>query len=311
MNSVEQYLVEEELEHYRDGWISRREFLKRAAILGASAATASAMAAMVTPSARAIAVPTAQTSPFSVPPNDSTIASEWTRYVSTDGVELQAYVARPAEYAPRTLPGVTICHANRGTTAHIQDVARRYARQGYVAIAPDLPSRSGMRSEEFPDPTSLMAAYRQLRPEQNPLDLAASLDVLRGHPAVDESKLAATGYCVGGGVIWRLATIYPQLTAAAPFYGSNPPTDDIPDIRAAVFGVYGANDERVNAGISAMTTALYRAGVRFKITVYPSSDHAFFDDGGNSYNPQTAAQAYVDTLNWFAEHLGLPAPMSF
>jgi len=312
MNSVEQYLVEEELEHYRDGWISRREFLRRAVILGAGAATAAAMATSITPARRVRAAPAAQQSPFSVAANDPEVATDWVWYRSTDGVELRAYLAWPATAAiSKGSPGVTICHANRGVNAHTQNVARRYARQGYVAIAPDLPSRTGTATDAFPDLPSLMAAYRQLTPEQNALDFAVSLDFLRAHPAVDENKLAATGFCFGGSVIWRLATIYPRLTAAAPHYGSNPPIADVPNIRAASFGVYASNDNRGNAGISELAAALNGAGARYKITIYPNSDHGFHDDTSNDYNAQTAAQAYVDTLNWFAEHLDLPAPMSF
>jgi carboxymethylenebutenolidase len=310
MNTVEQYLVEEELEHYRDGWISRRDFLRRAFILGTGAAAAAAMAASVTAPGRLRAAPLAQRSPFSVDASDPTVSSEWVTFRSTDGVELRGYLARPAG-APQSnsLPGVTICHANRGLTAHVQDVARRFARQGYVAIAPDLPSRTGTPTDAFPDVESIMASYRQLTPEQNALDFASSLEFLRAHPAVDGSKLAGTGYCFGGGVIWRMSTVYPNLTAGAPFYGSPPPLADVPNIQAAMFAVHASTDLRLLGTIPEVATAMHDAGKRFKTTVYPNSDHGFHDDTGNVYNAQAAAQAYVDTLNWFAEHLSLPAPV--
>jgi len=222
---------------------------------------------------------------------------------------LKAYLAWPTDAAMNaSLPGVTVCHQNRGLQPQIQDVARRYAKQGYVAIAPDLPSRTGRATDEFPDDESIMAAYRELTPEQNDLDFAASLDYLRGHPAVNRDKTAATGFCFGGGVIWRLATVDPALTAAAPYYGSNPPLDSVPDIKAAMFGVYPSTDDRLNAGLSAITEAMHQAGTRFKITIYPNSDHGFYDDTGRVYNPQTAPQSFRDVLNWFAEHLNLPAP---
>ena len=309
MNSAQQYLVEEELEYYRDGWIARREFLKRAMILGAGAVAAATMAASVTPVRRARAASAAQPSPDTVAADDPSIATDWIRYGSTDGVELLAYLAWPASAAMNgSLPGVTVCHQNRGLQLHIRDVARRYAKQGYVAIAPDLPSRTGTITDDFPDLESLMASYRQLTPEQNALDFAASLDFLRAHPAVDESKLAATGFCFGGGVIWRLATIYPGLKAAAPYYGSNPPLGDVPNIHAAMFGVYPSTDVRLNAGLSDITEAMHQAGTRFKVTVYPNSDHGFYDDSGAVYNPETAPQSYRDVLAWFAENLGLPTP---
>ena len=153
-----------------------------------------------------------------------------------------------------------------------------------------------------------MASYRQLTPEQNALDFAASLDFLGGHPAVNPAKLAATGFCFGGGVIWRLATIYPDLKAAAPYYGSNPPIDQVPDIRAAMFGVYPSTDSRLNAGLSELVEAMHGAGTRFKVTVYPNSMHAFHADHRPSFNPVTAPQAWMDTLNWFATYLGLQPP---
>jgi carboxymethylenebutenolidase len=273
MNSVERYLVEEELWHYSEGWISRREFLKRAAALGAAAATAVGMAASVTPQPAARAAPAKQRSPFSVPADDPSVATDWVRYDSTDGVAIKAYLAWPADAGMAgSLPGVAVCHENQGTNPHILDVARRLAKQGYLAIAPDLLSRSGTATDEFADPLDLMAAYRQLAPEQNPLDFVAALDLLRAHPAVDANKLAAIGFCFGGDVIWRLATAYPQLKAAAPFYGENPPLDQLPNVRAAMLGVYGELDQRVNRGIPALTEALDAAGTRYQINIYPKLD---------------------------------------
>jgi carboxymethylenebutenolidase len=311
VNSIEQYLVDEELWHYRQGWISRREFLRRATVLGAGAATAAAMAATVVPARRAGAAPAAQgTSPFSVPEGDPSVATDWVWYHSTDGADVKAYVAWPAGAAMAgRLPGVAVCHENQGLIPHIQDVARRFAKAGYVAIAPDLVSRFGAPTDEFAAPEDLMAAYRMLTPEQNALDMGAALDFLQAHPAVDDTKLAATGYCFGGAVTWRLTTVYPDLVAAAPFYGANPPLDQVPNIRAAVLGVYGELDQNINPGIPALTAALEAAGIRHEIKVYPNSLHAFHADHRPAFNPQTAPQAWIDTLNWFATYLRLDPPM--
>jgi len=309
MNGTQQYLIEEELEHYRDGWIGRREFLRRAALLGAAAATAAALAQSVT-ARPARAAPAAQASPFQVLEGDPAVATDWTWYRSTDGVMVKAYLAWPAAAGAMnmTLPGVAVCHENRGLTPHIRDVARRFASQGYVAIAPDLPSRTGTPTDELGSDEAIMAAFRTLTPAQNALDFAAALDFLRNHPAVDESKLAATGYCFGGGVIWRLATVYPDLTAAAPFYGSAPPLEDVPKIRAAMLGVFASSDERINAGIPDLSRALDAAGVKHRMAVYSGSDHGFHNDTGRVYNRDIAVQAWMDTVTWFAEHLSLPAP---
>lgn len=158
-----------------------------------------------------------------VPETDPAVSTDWIWFTSDDGAQIQAYVAWPASgEMDRSLPGIAVCHENRGLNLHIQDVARRYARQGYVAIAPDLPSRLGTPTMDL-SPDQVTAAFGQLNPRQNARDFAAALDFLKAHPAVDETKLAATGFCFGGGVIWELATIYPGLTAAAPFYGARRP----------------------------------------------------------------------------------------
>jgi carboxymethylenebutenolidase len=310
MNDVQQYLADEWLDHYREGFISRRDFMRRAALLGVGAATATAMAASIRPVRRARAAPASQSvSPFHVEEGDPRVTADWISYRSTDGVELKAYMAWPTDAAmDQTHPGALVCHMNRGLDDYTRDVARRFAVQNYVAIAPDLPSRTGTPTNEYPDVESLMAAYRLLDPAQNALDFAAAGDVLRAHPAVNENKLAATGFCFGGGVIWRLATIYPALGAAAPFYGSNPPLDAVPNIRAAMLGVYGELDPNVNAGIPALTDAMNASGTRYQINIYPNSTHAFHDDIGPRYNPETAPQAWMDALNWFATYLGLQAP---
>jgi len=207
-------------------------------------------------------------------------------------------------------PGVTVCQQNRGVNGHIQDVARRFAKQGYVAIAPDLVSRTGKATSDFTDDAEYMRALSSLDASQNAQDFVASLDYLSAHPAVDENKLAATGYCFGGGVIWRLATQAANLKAAAPFYGTAPPLADVPNVRAAVLGVYAGLDDRVNATITDLEPALQAAGVTYKINIYPDSNHAFHDDTSPVYNQTTAMQAWTDTLNWFAQYLGLPADKS-
>ena len=135
------------------------------------------------------------------------MATDWVWYRSTDGVQLNAYLAWPAGTSMNSsLPGVTVCHQNRGLQLHIRDVARRYAKQGYVAIAPDLPSRTGTRTDDFPDVESLMASYRQLTPEQNALDFAASLALRRAIARSDSeaSRIAESYRLVGGALTGRL-----------------------------------------------------------------------------------------------------------
>lgn len=303
MNSMQLYLAEEELEHYRDGWISRREFLRRAALIGVGIAAASKMAGSIVPTRRVQAAPPAQRSPFSVPEDDPSIATDWVWYRSTDGVLIKAYVAWPTgARMDQSRPGVVVCHENRGLLAHHRDVPRRFAKQGYVAVAPDLISRTGTPTDAMTEDESL-AAFASLNTDVAAADLLAGVDFLKAHPAVDDAKLAATGYCAGSSVIWRLVTRSPDLRAAAPYYGANPPLDEVPNIRAAVLAVYGGLDERINAGIPAMEDAMRAAGIKYRIHVYPDSAHAFHNDTRPSYNPETASAAWLQTLEWFAENL--------
>jgi carboxymethylenebutenolidase len=307
MNSGQLYLVEEELEHYRDGLINRREFMKRAVLFGATSAAAAAMVSGVTPK-KAAAAPAAQTSPFSVPIDDPAITSDMITFQASDGATVVAYLALPAGAGQdRSLPAIAVCHENRGLQPHNTDVTRRYAKQGYVAISPDLPSRFGTPSADL-GPEALMSAVGRLDPAQNVRDFQAALALLRDHPAVNPAKTAATGFCFGGGVIWRLTTADEQLTAAAPFYGAAPPVEDAPRIKAAVLGIYASDDPNINGRRDPWLEALAAAGVRHQINEYPGTRHGFHNDTGQAYNPEAAAQAYTDVLNWFAQHLELPAP---
>src|SRR5437660_1250469 len=133
---MREYMINEELDHYRSGWISRREFLRRAGLIGVSAATATAMARTVTPARAQPFIQ--QASPFHVDANDPHIQSETLWYRGNDGTQLYAYRAWPAgATTDRSLPGIVVIHQNRGLVEHLMDVARRFAVQGYVAIAPD------------------------------------------------------------------------------------------------------------------------------------------------------------------------------
>jgi carboxymethylenebutenolidase len=304
---MQQYLVEEELENYQAGWIGRREFLHRATLLGVGLGAATALASTITPSQSVSAAPPRQgTSPFSVPEDDPSVMNDRVWITSSDGKQVEAYLAWPASaMAGSALPGVVVCHENQGLNPHTEDVARRFAKAGYVALAPDLVSRVGPPTRDLADPSDIMLAYRQLDDAQNARDFAAGLDFLAAHAAVDGTKLAATGYCFGGAVIWRLATIAPQLKAAAPFYGQNPSLEDVPNIKAAMFGVYGELDTRLNEGIPAITQAMEAAGVTHQIKVYPNSQHAFHSDFRPNFNPETAPLAWTETLQWFSQHLGL------
>lgn len=322
LNKFQRYFVEEFYDDYRDGLISRRTFIRRVAfITGSMAAAGTAMLAVgcqpielpppsaTMPTAEPATgepaaedealqpVPDAQ-SPLSVPEGDPAVESGEVTFTS-QGDEISGYLARPA--AEGTYGAILVCHENRGLNDHIRDVARRFAKAGYVALAIDLLSREGGTEahdrDEVPGLLSGADAGRHVA------DFAAGMDYLRGLDFVAGERIGMTGYCFGGGITWRAATEIPDLKAAVPFYGVAPDLEEVPNIQAAVFGVYAEEDERINAGKDALQQALEEAGVTHQMKVYPGVNHAFHNDTGQRYDEEQATQAWQDTLAWFEQYL--------
>jgi carboxymethylenebutenolidase len=131
----------------------------------------------------------------------------------------------------------------------------------------------------------------------------AGYEYLQGQAYMDGERVGMTGYCFGGGVTWQVAAALPQLKAAAPFYGRAPELEKVPDIQAAVLGVYAEQDERINAGIAELEPALMDAGTTYQINIYPGVGHAFHNDTGGRYLEEQATQAWMDTLAWFEQHI--------
>jgi carboxymethylenebutenolidase len=242
-------------------------------------------------------VPGAQ-SPLSVPEGEPAVITGEVTFAS-QGDEIVTYLARPA--GEGTYPGVLVCHENRGLVPHIKDVVRRFATEGYVALAIDLLSREGgtdsVDSEQVPAMLSSAPAERHVS------DFAAGLAYLQDLDYVDAERIGMTGYCFGGGITWRCAVSLPDLKAAVPFYGPAPDLDQVPNINAAVFGVYAELDGRINAGMDALERALQEAGITYQMKVYPGVNHAFHNDTGQRYDQAQATQAWQDTLAWFEQYL--------
>ena len=242
-------------------------------------------------------VPDAQ-SPFSVPVGDPAVSTSGVTFTS-QGDEIMGYLARPV--AEGVYPAILVCHENRGLNPHTEDVARRFAKEGYVALALDLLSREGGTAahdrDEVPGLLSNAPAERHVG------DFAAGFDYLQGLDFVDGERIGMTGYCFGGGVTWRTAVALPGLKAAVPFYGPAPDLEQVPNIQAAVFGVYAELDERINASKDPLEQALIDAGKTYQMQVYPGVNHAFHNDTGERYIEEQATQAWLDTLAWFEAHL--------
>jgi carboxymethylenebutenolidase len=240
-----------------------------------------------------------------VPEDDPNVHAEMVDFPAADrATMLKAYLALPSPVNARimTPPGVLVIHENRGLTDHIKDVVRRLARANYAALAVDLLSRQG-GSEAHPDEGERTGLLGQNPPEQMISDLSAGLDYLKSRDDVVPDKLGVVGFCFGGGYAWRIATVRPDLKAAVPFYGPNPPLEDVPNIKAAVLGIYGALDTRITGQVPPLEEALKQAGTTYQIKIYEGADHAFHNDTGARYNPQAAKDAWEQTLSWFEKYL--------
>jgi carboxymethylenebutenolidase len=218
---------------------------------------------------------------------------------NSQGDEISAYMARPKEAGP--YPAILVCHENRGLNAHIKDVTRRFAKEGYVALAVDLLTREG--GAENIDPDQVPGLLGSASPDRHVADFIAALDYLETQDFVDGQRVGMTGYCFGGGVTWQVATSEPRLQAAAPFYGQAPDLDEVPNIQAAVLGVYAELDQRINAGIDALEQALAEADVTYQFNIYPGVNHAFHNDTSQRYVEEQARQAWLDTLAWFETYV--------
>ncbi len=226
---------------------------------------------------------------------DGTFESANVQIASGDA-QISAHLARPAGTAPG--PAVIVIHENRGLVPYIRAVTDGLASNGFLAVAPDLLSREGGTANVG----SAQQALRGISDDRHIGDLQAVIAYLEAQPNVTE--IGVIGFCFGGGLVWKLATTNPSIAAAVPFYGSNPPIDEVPNIGAAVFGVYGGLDSRINAGLPAITEALAAADIEHQLKVYPDSQHAFHNHtNGSRYNEATAAEAWGEALSWLGSHL--------
>ncbi|MBI3975077.1 MAG: dienelactone hydrolase family protein [Armatimonadetes bacterium] len=305
---LQRYILTEWTEEYKQGRLKRREFLRRVVLMSGGAALAlpvlsglgvAASAEEVRQAAASSPPAAAQTPGVTVPPDDPAIEARSVSFPS-GAIQVLGYVAGPKGVAPA--PGVLVIHENRGLLEHFRDVARRLAKAGYVALAVDLVSPEG-GTARFSDPGQVSAVLGRTPPEQFVAMLNAGVAYLQGLPNVRRDRVGTMGFCFGGGMVWRLATANPNLRAAVPFYGPNPPLADVPKIRAAVLAIYGELDSRLNAGIPAIREAMQRANVVHEIVIYPNSNHAFFNDTGNRHNPTAAQEAWRRTLAWFERYL--------
>jgi carboxymethylenebutenolidase len=298
---LQRYIAEEIATDHVDGLLSRREALRRLALLGVGTAAATALIAACGGGGKTATTETTKTTaaPASPPPGmDKALPTGPIMWAGPNG-ELQGAWAE----APNVRGGVLVIHENRGLNDWVRSVAGRFAGAGYPSLAIDLLSEEG-GTATFTDPAQATAALGKTPPERFISDLKSGIDELARR--VPGKKMAVVGFCFGGGLTWQLlASGEPRLAAAVPFYG---PLPDNPDFsgskQAAVLAFYGALDTRVTSSKDAAKAALDRAGMVNEEIVEPGADHAFFNDTGPRYNPAAAADAWRRTLDWLGRYVG-------
>ena len=297
--ALHDYLAGEVGEDWADGIISRREALRRLALLGLTVGSAVALLEACAPAGGPTSAGSSSgsASPTSSPSSPGSVAGGEAITFAGPTAELKGFFAA----APAPKGAMLVIHENRGLNDHIRSVAARLAADGYSSLAIDLLSEEG--GSDTLAQGDVQAALSRASTERLVGDMKAGLDELERR--VPGAKLGVIGFCFGGGMVWALLDAGDsRLAAAIPFYGPAPAAPDFSGNTAAVLGAYAELDARVNASQATAEAALTAAGLEHEIKVYPGVDHAFFNDTGGRYNAEQAAAAYADVLTWLGQYLG-------
>ena len=284
---------------YVHGGINRREFLDGAAKFAIGGLTATALWDMLRPN-YALAQQVAK--------DDKRIRAEYTMYPSPKGNSsngtMRGLLARPA--TGDKFPVVVVIHENRGLNPYIEDVARRLAIAGFMALGPDAiwplggyPSvdKYGAEADE-----KAAAMQKALDGGKMTEDFVAAGEFLLKHPQ-STGKLGAVGFCGGGGRVNQLAVRMPQLAAGVPFYGEAPAVEDVPKIKAALLLNFAEQDPRINGSWPEYEAALKASGVKYEAYVYPKTNHGFHNDTTPRYDAEAAKLAWQRTIDHFSKTL--------
>ena len=277
-------------DQYVHGGLSRRGFLDQAARIAGSAAAAAGLLAALSPK-----FAEAQ----QVAPSDARLETRSITIASPQGHgSVRCYLARPAGTTGK-LPAILVIHENRGLNPHIEDITRRLALDGFLAVAPDaLSSLGGYPGNE----DQARELFARLDRDKATADFLAAARALLSLPE-STGKVGAVGFCYGGGMVNTLATRVPELLAGVPFYGSAPPAQDVPAIRAALLIHYAGEDARINAGWPAYETALKAAGKSYEAYTYPGVQHGFNNDTTPRFDAEAAKLAWGRTVAFFKSKL--------
>jgi carboxymethylenebutenolidase len=275
---------------YVHGKLSKREFISQAGKF----ATAGVTGAMIFDQLRPDYALAQQ-----VKPDDPAIRTERPSVPSPKGNgTIAGLLAVPAK-AKGKLPAVLVIHENRGLNPYVEDVARRLAKAGYLAFAPDALTSVGGYPGSDDKGRELQA---KLDPKKLFEDWVASFDYLRTH-SKSTGKVGAVGFCYGGGICNALAVAYPDLAASVPYYGRQPKAEEVPSIKAPLLIHYAENDERINAGALPYQAALLANQKPFEVHFYPGTQHGFHNDTTPRYDKAAAELSWGRTMAFFGKHL--------
>ena len=273
---------------YRQGRTNRRDFVRKLSVFAGSTAAAIALIPVLEENNLKAAT--------SFQDNND-LVTEFIKYPGETG-DMRGLLSRPK--AGNKFPAVIVIHENRGLVPHIQDVTRRMAKEGFLALAPDALSPLGGTPEDI---SNVGAMFKQLNSEQTTKNFVAAVKYLQTHP-LSTGKVGCTGFCWGGAMTNQVAVNSPDLDAAVPYYGRQPLPEDVAKIKAPVMAHYAGNDEGINAGIPAFEEALKKYNKEYQIFMYEGAGHAFNNDSNpERYNEQAAKLAWGRTISFFKEKL--------
>ena len=231
-----------------------------------------------------------------VPEDDERLVTQRVKYPVGDG-EMIAYLARPRD--DKKYPAVIVIQEIFGLNPHIEDVTRRIALEGFLAIAPDALTPLGGTAAVGAD---VMSAMRSLDQAEAVKNFTAAVQYLKTHPQ-STGKVGCTGFSWGGAMTSQVAVNSPDLNAAAPYYGTVPADDDVPKIKSPMMCHFAEDDARINAGIPGFEAALKKSGLEYQIFIYPGTRHGFNNDTSPSYHKEAAAEAWKRTVDFFRQKL--------
>jgi carboxymethylenebutenolidase len=294
MNNIKKEDIKQEVfdlyDDYAHSRINRREFVQNLSVYAVGGLTVTSLMSFLMPDYK---------NTLQVKTDDPRIKSEYVNYNSAKGGgNIKALLCMPAE-AKEKLGGVVVVHENRGLNPYIEDVARRVALAGFIAIAPDALTPLG----GYPGNDDAGREMQSKRDKNEMLeDFIAAYDYLKNDKNCN-GKIGVVGFCFGGGIANMMAVRIPDLSAAVPFYGSQPAAEDVPKIHAPLLLQYAALDTRITGGWPAYEAALKANGKTYTAYIYPNVNHGFHNDTTPRYDKAAAELAWQRTIDFFNKYL--------